>query len=178
MPEIKDNVTTGMFRYLIRAMLLLAKKETKEAGMNGWATTVISGLVLVVAYMQWRTAHQKVMLDLFERRLQVFKDVREIASRGADRSTFSDPGLPNDVIAHARYIFGPEVLAIISDIYNHCTARDIGTLQPGALDRDYQRFLVAIDPYLRMDQRKVRTPAEWLKDKNAKRLSYADEHQR
>jgi hypothetical protein len=41
-------------------------------------TTAVSILVLLVAYSQWRTANQRVVLDLFDRRLKVFNEIEAI----------------------------------------------------------------------------------------------------
>lgn len=140
-----------------------------------WASgaVLVSAAVAVVAFLQWRTAHQKVMLDLFDRRFSVFMDVRLIVSHGADRSKF-DQGLPNEIIARGRFLFGREVVDILTEIHNLCTERDIGRLQPGALDGAFARFIASVEPYMKMDQKRVRTPAEWFSDRNKERLSFSD----
>jgi hypothetical protein len=140
-----------------------------------WASgaVLVSAVVGIIAFLQWRTAHQKVMLDLFDRRFSVFMDVRLIASNGADRNKFGQ-GLPNEIIARGRFLFGKEVVAILTEIHDLCTAKDIGQLKPGALDDAFRRFIESIEPYMKMDQKRVRTPAEWLSDRNKKRLSFSD----
>ena len=42
--------------------------------------TVIALLAAAIAFGQWWTARQKLVLDLFEKRFQVYLDVRRIAS--------------------------------------------------------------------------------------------------
>ena len=148
--------------------------KAKGESMN-WASgaVLVSAVVAVVAFLQWRTAHQKVMLDLFDRRFSIFMDVRLIASTGADRSRF-DQGLPNEIIARGRFLFGKEVVTILTEIHDLCSAKDVGRLQPGALDDAFQRFIASVEPYMKMDQKRVRTPREWLSDRNKIRLSFSD----
>jgi len=43
--------------------------------MNAWTTTIISGLVFVVTFMQWRTAHTRILLDLFDKRSVAYNGV-------------------------------------------------------------------------------------------------------
>jgi hypothetical protein len=38
------------------------------------------------------------------------------------------------------------------------------------------KFHTLVSPYLKMDQKRVRTPIEWFHDANAKRLSYSDKN--
>jgi hypothetical protein len=40
---------------------------------------VITGFGALIAYFQWRTAHQRVVLELFERRVKVFVEFENAA---------------------------------------------------------------------------------------------------
>lgn len=171
--------------------------------MSAWATTIISGLVLVVAFMQWRTAHQKVLLDLFERRLKVYDSVAEALEM------FSSGGPPNISIearmklqiamSEARFLFGDEVLLHIetliddmSEVISKVRRIDSQTAAwpvRGRLIDEVVTISNRIDawrvpfsrlcyPYMRMDQKRVRTPTEWFADRNNIRLSHADEKQK
>lgn len=171
--------------------------------MSAFATTIISGLVLVVAFMQWRTAHQKVLLDLFDRRFRVYNDV------GNAMDEFFSGSSTETVIAarlallrpssQATFLFGPEVseqIALISqqmgDLTFKIRKKDAADLDyearnqliseivelDGRLDSWREPFTRLCNPYLRMDQKIVRTPTEWLRDRNRIRLSHADEKQK
>lgn len=168
--------------------------------MSAWATTIISGLVLVVAFMQWRTAHQKVMLDLFDRRLNVYNRVqeyhRQIMSNGVRQNVVDVSGF-HDVRNEAYFLFGNDITALLgkfheeiinlgmyaalaADIESEDRKQNIG-MAYDHLKRAFaiaERFDAEFGAYMRMDQKRVRTPAEWLQDRNRMRLSYADEKQK
>jgi hypothetical protein len=69
----------------------------------------------LIAYFQWRTAHQRVVLELFERRIKVFEEI-EHAARDALNAVDAkglDLAFWNFVKAeaNARFLFGEEVIA-------------------------------------------------------------------
>jgi hypothetical protein len=167
--------------------------------MSAWATTIISGLVLVVAYMQWRTAHQKVLLDLFDRRMDIYDQVTAMqrkAMRQGDQLTGVEIDHMRDVRNRAKFLFGDEVsdalrqwhdvlidLTISADIlragngsrteHNPKISSALRQLLP------YRDSLpVLFSPYLKMDQKRQRSLMEWFDDRNRVRLSYADEKQK
>ncbi len=84
------------------------------------STAIIGTIVAWIAWRQWKTAHEKVKLDLFDRRFAVFMDVREIVSQGGMRDRLSDQGLPNEVVARGRFLFGPEILKQLEELHNIC----------------------------------------------------------
>lgn len=168
--------------------------------MNTWATTIISGLVLIVAFMQWRTAHQKVMLDLFDRRMSVFNKAqdfhRRIAREGV-RQEAIDVSRFHEVRNEAYFLFGQDIIELLGTF--HVAIINMSTQAALAADPDDEdraayvansykylkealavanQFDGAFSSYMRMDQKRVRTPAEWLRDRDRIRHSYADEKQR
>ena len=46
--------------------------------MSGLLTLVIAGTAICIAYQQWKTAREKLKLDLFDRRYQVFIGVVDL----------------------------------------------------------------------------------------------------
>jgi hypothetical protein len=50
--------------------------------VQGWITILIAAIALLIGYFQWVTAHQRVVIDLFEKRLRLFNSI-ELAI-GAD----------------------------------------------------------------------------------------------
>lgn len=76
-------------------------------------TFVIAGFAASIAYRQWQTAHQKIVLDLFERRMKIFDDAREKLN-GVVRT-----GHPTDqeliefarIVERVKVLFGDEVVA-------------------------------------------------------------------
>lgn len=171
--------------------------------MNAWATTIISGLVLVVAFMQWRTAHQKVVLDLFERRLRIYESVAgavEAFAKAGPLDEYIDARRRlQSAMSQARFLFGDEVLAhlqaqiddmaeYIKKIQRLDSQTAAGSKRRELID-ELELISERIDawsvpfselchPYVRMDQKLIRTPVEWARYKNKKRLSYADEKQK
>lgn len=81
-------------------------------GGRVWARiTLIAAFVAAVLYFQWRTAHQRVALDLFDRRLRVFEDIEQAVgavfkSAQATKETFR---LFVEAQARARFLFGGDI---------------------------------------------------------------------
>ncbi|TAX09315.1 hypothetical protein [Rhizobium leguminosarum] len=162
-------------------------------------TPAIAIAVGVIGFLQWRTAHQKVVLDLFERRAQLFEDVLSAVENYFDRY---DQQVGSETIVRlyrtqtkAQFLFGPEIVdlieAIRSDVIRHNSlSRRNDKLQSGSIElREYAELSVRINrnidnlapaclPYMRMDQRQVRTATDWFTERNKIRMSYADDKQR
>lgn len=81
-------------------------------------TFFLAAFAALIAYRQWRTAHQRLVFDLFERRMKIFDDGREILN-GVMRS-----GDANDtqvvefsrVAERAKFLFGDEVVMYVEEI--------------------------------------------------------------
>ncbi|RVL63359.1 hypothetical protein [Sinorhizobium meliloti] len=160
--------------------------------LSALLTPTVAAVAIVIAFMQWRTAHQKVVLDLFERRLAVVESARNAAKALIfEKDVEKAAELATDVAIRSRFLFGRDIVKVLAefrgDVYR---ATEIGGLREST--SDVERLSIAkaaaravlrdlstmAEPYMRMDQRLIRTPAEWLRDRNRARLSYADEHQR
>jgi hypothetical protein len=74
--------------------------------MQSWALAAVGLLAAVIGGMQWWTARQKLVLDLFDKRFQVFIDVRKIASEAIQSGKLQQPGSVNEVVARGRFLFG------------------------------------------------------------------------
>jgi len=49
-------------------------------------TTLVLGLIAAyIAWRQWRTAHDRLILDLFERRFQVFQELMPTVSAAVNK---------------------------------------------------------------------------------------------
>lgn len=84
-------------------------------------TLAIGGVAGIIAWRQWRTAQDKVKLDLFDRRFAVFMDARRLVSEAVALGKITDQNLPNEVIARGRFLFGDEVLAKLGELHGLCT---------------------------------------------------------
>lgn len=160
-------------------------------------TPAIAIAVGVIGFLQWRTAHQKVVLELFDKRLAILTTARSAAMTVLKTKNFEE-ARPHavDAAIRSRFLFGKDVVAMLwefqGDIYRATNEGDMfeglkhpeqSTVQRRTLAIEASRKILselntAAEPYMRMDQKRVRTPIEWLRDRNRKRLSYGDEKQR
>jgi hypothetical protein len=87
--------------------------------VNALGTLIIAAAVGVIALLQWRTAHQRVVLDLFERRMKIIDEllrvVAEILIHGAVQSNDSDAFIR--ATRGAEFLFAPEVQKYLDRIY-------------------------------------------------------------
>ncbi|WP_029620233.1 hypothetical protein [Pseudorhizobium marinum] len=117
--------------------------------MQALLTPIIAAAVAWIAWQQWQTARHKVMLDLFDRRFAVFMDAREIVSHGGQRDRLKDPGLPNDIVARGRFLFGSEILDQLEELHRLCTLVETGDKEAfGRLDPWFKGFIQSLKPYM------------------------------
>lgn len=86
---------------------------------QGLLTPLIAVLALYIAWQQWKTNHQKLIWEQYDRRLAVYEEVRKILSlilRDADVST-DDLLKFRTSVAEADFLFGPEIPKYIDEIY-------------------------------------------------------------
>jgi hypothetical protein len=76
-----------------------------------WTIAVIAGFGVLIAYFQWRTAHQRVVLDLFDRRVQTFELAEQSCSNIVSSAKPSIEDLRNlhRAKGKARFLFGDDV---------------------------------------------------------------------
>jgi hypothetical protein len=139
------------------------------------ATPAIALLAIVIAILQWRTAHQKIVLDLFERRMKVYSEIRAVIG-----STVSSGKLPNEkhfefvrAADGAKFLFGSKVNDYLGELnttlaYFHEADETYGGMQgqerAEAIQRRriyfdkmqafYKEFDPLVEPYLGMRQRR------------------------
>src|SRR5882724_1586343 len=139
------------------------------------ATPAIALLAIVITILQWRTAHQKIVLDLFERRMTVYSEIRAVIA-----STVSSGKLPNEkhfefmrAIDGAKFLFGSSVTDYLNELnttlaYFHEADETFDSLQGQerleAIQRRrkhfdkiqlfYKVFDPLVEPYVGMRQRR------------------------
>jgi hypothetical protein len=141
--------------------------------------TAITGFGALIAYFQWKTARQRAVLDLFDRRKAVYDKVRSqvlfISAHGAsNQDTELELAEATEI---ARFFFGEEIVFYLLGIYdrtiqlNACNSRmehiaDEEELQKVAAKRGeafdaiiafVKEAPIVFAPYLRFDQ-KLPTP--------------------
>ncbi len=168
-------------------------------------TPAIAIAVAAIGFLQWRTAHQKVVLDLFDRRLAVYDGVVNCVT--GYFSKLEGPALRSDTVSElyqlrsrALFLFGSDVANLIDqvrgDIINYALLserrekrRPLLPTAKEAMDREFSEVLerltetsekmtAACLPYMQMDSKSAQTLTAWLNEKNRQRLSHADEKQR
>jgi hypothetical protein len=138
------------------------------------STPIIALMVAAIAFAQWRTAHQRMILDLFQRRMDLVDLVSRIAS-----SIVMEGALRNedvDGFLRARrgdeFLFGPEVTTYLEDTYKRLTQlhayekvmeraqgeeRKQLVEKRGAIRNELTRFNetfhTLVTPYVRMNQK-------------------------
>jgi hypothetical protein len=86
---------------------------------KGLLTPVIAIVATYVAWQQWKTNQQKLILDRYDRRLRIYEEVRKILSiiaRDA-KASIDDLLKFRTSVSEADFLFGPEIPAYIDEIY-------------------------------------------------------------
>lgn len=82
-------------------------------------TPVIAVVATYIAWQQWRTNQQKLLLDRYDRRLRVYEQVRNILSIVLRDATASYDELLRfrTSVSEADFLFGPEITFYMDEIY-------------------------------------------------------------
>jgi hypothetical protein len=87
--------------------------------LTAFGTPIIALMVAAIAFAQWRTAHQRVVLDLFERRMTIIdgllRIVAEVRQAGKVRNEDSDRF--NWATKGAEFLFRPKVTEYLDRIH-------------------------------------------------------------
>lgn len=137
----------------------------------------IAALGLGIAFMQWRTAHKKVLFELFDKRLSLYEELTSCVTQFQANSE-ERGGLIRDfyrLSEHARFLFGDDVIEILQStvrsmqkyhensgtftkqwgLFRDLAVDDI-VRADRALDNFYHEFTEAVLPYIRLDIRSRR----------------------
>jgi hypothetical protein len=153
--------------------------EQGTSRMQALSVTIIGLLGALIAYFQWRTAHQRVVLDLFDRRIAVFREIEDAAKGMLNASNTSDMEKPFWAYvraeSNARFLFGQDVIGALeslrSDIADvmSLTGIERGPDSDKMIDRKYlalqniagfiqTKSAPLFAPYIRLDQK---MPSLW-----------------
>jgi hypothetical protein len=82
------------------------------------ATVTVAIIVAVVQYAQWRTTNQKVVVDLYDRRLKVFHQLEGAVGIVMRDGEANGDAFQNFAIAQAdaRFLFGDDVKAYLQTL--------------------------------------------------------------
>ena len=138
------------------------------------STPIIALMVAMIAFAQWRTAHQRMILDLFQRRMDLIDLVSRAAStiliEGALRNENVDGFLR--AMRGDKFLFGSEVTTYLSETYKrlanlHACETVMKSAQGEELKRLGEKYLAIrnellrfhetfhtlVAPYVRMNQK-------------------------
>jgi hypothetical protein len=86
-----------------------------------WAIAAVTAIfVTLVAFLQWRTAQQKAVLDLFDRRRAIYETVRKAVETMASNSNAFDQAREiefMDAMERAYFFFGDDVVAYLDRLW-------------------------------------------------------------
>jgi hypothetical protein len=136
---------------------------------------LITAFGALIAYFQWRTAHQRVVLDLFDRRVAIVNEIEAAAKEILNAVAGAQMEKPfwSFVAAEskARFLFGADVINKLADLRaDLAAAMSFSGIDPGSpnfealTDRKYKAlqslagFLqnesaALFAPYIRLDQK-------------------------
>jgi hypothetical protein len=141
------------------------------------ASVAIALLAAAIAWGQWWTARQRFVLDLFERRFQVFLDFRRVASQARQLGRIDDPASVNEIIARARFLFGADVTQALERLHNLTSILEVTTVAAMAgspddtkyelrkieavqeINRLFDETLPLFGRYMHMDQKLPKWPS-------------------
>jgi hypothetical protein len=113
------------------------------------ATFFLSVAVGIVAWLQWRLAHNKLRLDLFDRRWEIYKATSNFVDAIVNdpaRNVDSHLNAFNTGTSNAEFLFGSDVLNYIQQVRTRAvgmrTARVLYESQPDGEERtrNVQRY--------------------------------------
>lgn len=165
-------------------------------------TPTIALAVAWVSFQQWKTARDKLNLDLFDKRYVVYRGATD-----AIRTVTRDGGCKNNEAfglmlaawSESQFLFGPEVQGYLDELLN--VIIDVESAQRvmedpqldknersaqvkrkwegvKRLSNERKQLVGVFKPYMLMDHRRVRSASEWISERNRIRVSYADEKQK
>ncbi len=93
------------------------------AYVSAFAIPLIAAIAATIAYQQWRTARNKLKLDLFERRMEIYEAARELLGNVArtGNTTLEKQFEFLSKTRSAKWLFGPEVV----EYFDHLWERTI-----------------------------------------------------
>jgi hypothetical protein len=128
-------------------------------GLQAFATPAIALLAVIIGGMQWWLARQKLGFDLFERRFQVFLDVRLLASEAIQLGKLQRAPHINEIVARGRFLFGNDILTSLHKL--HSLVLDLELREPSAsikISNLFDEMQPTFAKYLRMHQKFPRLP--------------------
>ena len=85
------------------------------------AMPFVAGGAAIIAWQQAKTNRHKLLLDGYDRRIQVYNQVKELLGSITRRGTATEQEIFKFAIAisEAEFLFGPEIVKYLNEIYSH-----------------------------------------------------------
>jgi hypothetical protein len=112
-----------------------------------WIIAAVTAIfVATVAFLQWRTAQQKAVLDLFERRHAIYEIVRRAVGTIASNSVAFDQNREVEFVQameRAYFFFGDDVKNYVERLWSDITdVRTADMEQQGPLDNNTRHAII------------------------------------
>lgn len=108
---------------------------------------ITTTFVAAVAFLQWRTAQQKAVLDLFDRRHVIYEVVRNAVGTMSSNSTAFDQAREVEfmqAMERAFFFFGDDVVAYLDQLWSSILdVRDADKELPNITDPDEKTAILA-----------------------------------
>ena len=94
-------------------------------------TPLIAIITVYIAWQQWKTNKKKLFLDLYDRRLKIYEELRQILSiilRDA-RASYDDLMKFRRAVSEADFLFGSEITSYIDGNYSAYETADAPTFR-------------------------------------------------
>ena len=103
-----------------------ARRDIDRVGLSEVSTiaAVTAIFLALVAFLQWRTAHQKAVLDLFERRHSIYETVRKGVGMMIRNSNGFDQACEAEfaqAMGRAYFFFGDDVVGYLEQLWKAIT---------------------------------------------------------
>jgi hypothetical protein len=147
----------------------------------------------LIAWAPWRTANQKVVLDLFDRRFRLYDAARTLNRQviAAGKSTTQQMIEMAELAREARFLFGPEISTALNSAADamiqievaekELTGVPVGPKRTALVNKSGEAFKTVqriqqvlpdlFLPYMRLDTKAVRSSRQWFYDANKRRLA-------
>jgi len=148
-----------MFRFAVRKATHASRGEILLT--TTVATVAVALCAALIALGHWRVARQKLMLDLFDKRFQVYMELRSIVSEAVQFNQIKEKGRINEVIARAQFLFDDDINDHLKKIHSLVCELDPKRRHTvGKLSEAFDEVRPLFDSYLAMKQKYLNLPWE------------------
>jgi hypothetical protein len=149
--------------------------------MFNWLAAFIAAIVAFITLLQWITARQKVVLDLFDKRFAVYEELREVIGRHLTQrvNSVEDMERFTRAASRAQFLFGPEITSFLEErrldlarsVFEFMhrpqpeaseerrqAAEDRMVARSDRLTSFFQDFDLLVAPYMKHTQKRVTIP--------------------